>query len=151
MRTDMITYYRQRAGEYERVYSKPERQIDLARLRAMVGAAFGGHHVLEVSCGTGYWTEVLAPVARSVVACDVSPEVLEIAHGKSWGAAQVEFLQADSYALPDFRHPRSAAFAGFWWSHVPRRRVGEFLSGLHSRLERGAKVMLIDNRLCRGQ
>ena len=113
MRTDMVTYYRQRATEYERVYAKPERQSDLVRLRAIVGAAFRGRHVLELSCGTGYWTKVIAPVAESVLACDVSPEMLEIARGKDWGSAQIEFFQADSYALPDFGRLYSAAFAGF--------------------------------------
>jgi SAM-dependent methyltransferase len=150
MRTDMVSYYRQRAREYERIYAKPERQSDLVRLRAIVGTALAGHHVLELSCGTGYWTEVIAPVAKSVLACDISPEVLEIARGKSWGPARIEFLQADSYALPDFALPYSAAFAGFWWSHIQRSKRGEFLAGLHSRLERGARVVFIDNRFVAG-
>jgi demethylmenaquinone methyltransferase/2-methoxy-6-polyprenyl-1,4-benzoquinol methylase len=146
----MVTYYRRRAVEYERIYAKPERQNDLAQLRALIGTAFEGHRVLEVSCGTAYWTEVFAPRAESVIAYDASPEVLEIARGKSWGSAKVDFLQADSYALPDLGALRSAAFAGFWWSHIPRCRVGEFLSGLHSRLERGAKIMFVDNRFVEG-
>jgi SAM-dependent methyltransferase len=150
MRTDMITYYRQRAGEYERIYAKPERQGDLARLRAIVEAAFSGHHVLELSCGTGYWTEAIASEAMSVVACDVSLEMLEIARSKDWGSARVEFVEADSYALPDFGWRHSAAFAGFWWSHIPRRRIEGFLAGLHARLKRGAKVMFIDNRYVEG-
>ncbi len=150
MRTDMISYYRQRASEYERIYAKPERQADLKRLRGLVGEAFRGHHVLEVSCGTGYWTEVFAPVARSVVACDISPEVLEIARGKNWGSASVEFLQADSYALPNFDRSYSAVFSGFWWSHIPRRRIRGFLTQLHERLEPGARVMFIDNRYVDG-
>lgn len=148
--SDMISYYRQRAGEYERVYAKPERQGDLVRLRTMVGAAFEGHRVLEVSCGTGYWTEIIAPVAKSVVACDISPEVLEIARSKRWASANATFLQADSYAPPNLGYSYSAAFAGFWWSHLPLRRREDFLATLHSRLQRGAKVMFIDNRYVEG-
>ena len=150
MRTDLVSYYRQRAREYERIYAKPERQSDLVRLRAIAGSAFRGHQVLELSCGTGYWTEAIAPVAESVLACDLSPEVLEIARDKNWGSAQVEFLQADSYALPDFERRFSAAFAGFWWSHIPQRRMEGFLADLHSRLAPEAKVMFIDNRYVEG-
>jgi SAM-dependent methyltransferase len=150
MQTELITYYRQRAAEYERVYDKPERQNDLTRLRALVTSAFERHHVLELSCGTGYWTECIAPVAASVLACDAAPEVLEIARGKSWGAAHVEFVQADSYALPEFGRRHTAAFAGFWWSHIPKCRLEGFLSGLRSRLKPGAKVMFIDNRYVEG-
>jgi len=146
----MVTYYRQRANEYERVYAKPERQGDLARLRAIIGAALAGRHVLELSCGTGYWTEAIAPVAESVLACDISPEVLQIARGKSWDSAEIEFLQADSYTLPDFERRFSAAFSGFWWSHIPKRRIQVFLADLHSRLEHGAKVVFVDNRYVEG-
>ena len=40
----------------------------------------------------------------------------------------------------------AAGFAGFWFSHVPRSRVGEFLRGFHAALSPGAKVVLLDNR-----
>jgi demethylmenaquinone methyltransferase/2-methoxy-6-polyprenyl-1,4-benzoquinol methylase len=150
METDLINYYGRRASEYERIYAKPERQADLGRLRAIVGSAFRDRDVLEISCGTGYWTEVIAPAARSVLACDLSPDVLEIARRKEWHTASVEFLRADSYALPEFGRRYAAAFAGFWWSHVPRRKIGGFLSQLHERLTGRAKVMFIDNRYVEG-
>ena len=34
---------------------------------------------------------------------------------------------------------------GFWFSHVPRARVDEFLDGFHTRLGSGAVVFMIDN------
>jgi SAM-dependent methyltransferase len=150
MRSDLVTYYRRRASEYERVYAKPERQGDLAQLRATVGASFRGHHVLELSCGTGYWTEAIAPAAASVVACDISPEVLEIARAKKWDSAPVEFLLADSYAVPDVGRRYTAGFAGFWWSHIPSREIARFLAGFHAWLGRGANVVFIDNRYVEG-
>lgn len=148
--TDLIAYYRRRAAEYERIYAKPERQADLARLRSLVAATFRDHAVLEIACGTGWWTEAIAPVARSVTACDINHEVLAVARAKEWGCARVEFLAADSYALPDFGRRHSAAFAGFWWSHIPKRNLADFLSGLHAHLAPGAKVIFIDNRYVEG-
>ena len=52
----MAAYYAQRAAEYERVYFKPERQDDLRRMEAELAAPFAGRRVLEIACGTGWWT-----------------------------------------------------------------------------------------------
>jgi demethylmenaquinone methyltransferase/2-methoxy-6-polyprenyl-1,4-benzoquinol methylase len=54
-------------------------------------------------------------------------------------------VQADAFALPLSLGMFDAAFAGLWFSHVPVQRRGEFLAGLHPRLESGARVVLIDN------
>ena len=70
--TTMVEYYARRAAEYEDVYRKPERQSDLVRLTERLAAAFPGMDVLEVACGTGYWTRRLAKSARRIVASDVS-------------------------------------------------------------------------------
>jgi len=54
------TYYSNRASEYERVYDKPERQHELEWLRQRVPEILRGRRVLEVACGTGYWTQFIA-------------------------------------------------------------------------------------------
>ena len=45
---------------------------------------------------------------------------------------------------------RHAAFAGFWFSHVPLERQREFLLGLNSALAPGARVVLLDNLFVEG-
>ena len=72
-------YYQRRAGEYDRVYAKPERQADLATLPAEVAGLLAGRRVLEVAAGTGWWTDVLAASAAGVVATDVNRSTLEVA------------------------------------------------------------------------
>ncbi len=67
MVTGTEKYYRARAQEYDQVYEKPERQADLARLRAWLAPVLDGRRVLEVAAGTGYWTAVYAGRAG---ACD---------------------------------------------------------------------------------
>ncbi|HTD65456.1 MAG TPA: methyltransferase domain-containing protein [Candidatus Limnocylindria bacterium] len=79
----LAEYYAQRAPEYDRIYQKPERQVDLATLREFVAQTFAERSVLEVACGTGYWTQCIAATARSVVATDINDEVLAIAHAKN--------------------------------------------------------------------
>src|SRR5688572_19001903 len=60
VKSELHTYYSKRAGEYERIYEKPERQSDLAKLKDVVRSFFASHVVLEVACGTGYWTQIIA-------------------------------------------------------------------------------------------
>jgi 2-polyprenyl-3-methyl-5-hydroxy-6-metoxy-1,4-benzoquinol methylase len=146
---DLLEYYRRRAAEYEAIYAKPERQRDLAQLRKEVPARLQGARVLEIACGTGYWTELIAPVAAHVVAVDLAEEPRHIARSKSY-RKEVRFEIADAYALPESLGSFDAALAVFWWSHVPRQQITAFLASLHARLEPGARVVLMDNRYVEG-
>jgi len=146
----MKTYYARRAAEYEKIYQKPERQADLARLRGDLPALFEGERVLEIACGTGYWTPLIAAKAQSVLAVDYAEETLAIASTKKYARSNVRFERADAYALPEWPAKFSACFAGFWWSHVPLARIEGFLQNLAGRLETGAKVAFLDNRYVEG-
>ncbi len=138
-------YYAARAAEYERVYDKPERQADLRQLLSLVPELLRDSSVLEVACGTGYWTQAIAQTARSIHATDLAEETLAIARAKALAPERVSFQVADALALPHGLGSFDAAFAGFWWSHLPRHKVAEFLASLHARLKPGAKVVLLDN------
>jgi ubiquinone/menaquinone biosynthesis C-methylase UbiE len=142
---DLIDYYRRRAGEYEAIYAKPERQSDLLVLKKKLAELFGRRRVLEVACGTGYWTSVIASAAESVAATDLAEEPMRIAQSKTYSKANVQFSVSDAYRLEEELGSFDAAFAGFWWSHVPRERIADFLRSLHARLEPGARVVFVDN------
>ena len=143
-------YYAARAREYERIYDKPERQADLKRIAGMLPPLFAGRRVLDIACGTAYWTQVYAPSAKHVVAVDANRETLDVASEKSWPAARVDFKIADAYALPNELGEFDAAFAGFWWSHIPVRERSRFFSSLHRRLRAGSVVVLLDNLYVEG-
>jgi demethylmenaquinone methyltransferase/2-methoxy-6-polyprenyl-1,4-benzoquinol methylase len=148
--TALTAYYAARAREYERIYDKSERQSDLARLRELIPGYFGGRTVLEIACGTGYWTQRIAAVARRVTAVDINPETLEIARSKELGGTPVEFIVADVRQLPAACTGFSGAFAGFWWSHMVRGDRRGFVESLHRALEPGAVVVALDNRYVEG-
>jgi ubiquinone/menaquinone biosynthesis C-methylase UbiE len=145
----MQDYYAARAPEYDRVYLKPERQGDLRAIEAWLPGVFAGRRVLEVACGTGYWTQFIAPVAARVLAIDEAPQTLRIAAQRVAGG-NVEFATGDAYALPGTSEEFDAAFAGFWFSHVPKSRIAAFLAGLHRVLRPGARVVFLDNRYVEG-
>ena len=137
-------YYAKRAPEYDRIYEKPERQADLHALRSSVAQMFLGLSVLEIACGTGYWTEVLASAARQVVATDINNEVLAVARTKSLGD-KVHLARCDAFQLEQLAGEFDAALAAFWWSHLTRADLPRFLAGLHARLQPGSRVVFIDN------
>jgi demethylmenaquinone methyltransferase/2-methoxy-6-polyprenyl-1,4-benzoquinol methylase len=146
----LADYYAKRAAEYERVYEKPERQRDLASLKERIRSMFAGRRVLELACGTGYWTEVFAPVAMEVSALDVNQEVLDVARAKSYPPGRVQFMRADCYAPPDLRRRHDALFAGFWWSHLPLQRLDGFLAASAAAVAPGALIAFLDNRYVEG-
>ena len=145
IKTSMVSYYAERAKEYERIYAKPERQADLMELRGFIERTFAGADVLEVACGTGYWTEVLARSASSVFATDINEEVLAIARAKPINPQKVQFHRQDAYAPPATSRWFTAGLAAFWWSHIPRAKVRDFLRSFHDLFSPGAKVVFIDN------
>jgi demethylmenaquinone methyltransferase/2-methoxy-6-polyprenyl-1,4-benzoquinol methylase len=141
----LVSYYAKRAPEYERIYQKPERQADLRTLREIVGKVFAERRVLEVACGTGWWTEILAGCARSVVATDINEEVLAIARAKHMPERKVSFQNCDAFHLAEAEGNFDAALAAFWWSHLKRDELERFIRILHSRLRPGSAVAFIDN------
>ena len=146
----METYYAKRAAEYEKIYAKPERQADLARMRVDVPALFKGARVLEIACGTGWWTPLIAEQAESVVALDYNEETLEIARSKRYPRKNVTLQQGDAYALPAWPERFTGCFAGFWWSHIPLSRIDAFLEQVARRLAPGSPVAFLDNRYVEG-
>jgi len=141
----MREYYARRAAYYERVYHRPERQTDLRAIEAWLPQRFAGREVLEVACGTGWWTPHGARESRSWLATDLNPETLAAARNKVLPAC-VGFAEVDAYTLRGLHGRRfDAAFSGCWWSHVPRTRLSGWLNLLHAQLRPGARVVFLDN------
>jgi SAM-dependent methyltransferase len=144
------SYYSKRAREYEQVYEKPERQRELAWLRQRIPTLFRGRTVLEVACGTGYWTQHIAPAAKRVYAGDINEAVLEIAREKPIPPGKATFFKADAVTLEGVPPGCNAAFAGFWWSHVRKSGIAQFTANLAARLEPGSLVAILDNTWAHG-
>jgi ubiquinone/menaquinone biosynthesis C-methylase UbiE len=144
------TYYDRRAGEYEKVYEKPERQHELEWLRRRIPELLADRTVLEVACGTGYWTQFIARAARRVEACDINESVLEIAREKPIPKGRVNFFKADAVSLEGVPPGCDAAFAGFWWSHVKKSELVKFVVNLASKVEPGARLVVLDNSYFEG-
>lgn len=147
----MQEYYNRRAREYEAVYRRddPIRQGELVEMETAIQNAMHGKRVLEVACGTGYWTERAVKTAEHITAIDAAPETLEIARAKKLPSDKVDFSLGDAYRL-DGTGTFDAGFAMFWFSHVPKARIEEFLQGFHVTLEKGSTVFMAENMLQEG-
>lgn len=149
MNNDLVKYYKDRANEYERIYSKPERQDDLKRSAALLQALFVNEDLLEIACGTGFWTERIAKTANSIFATDINEAVIEIARQKEIAGTKVSFSVADIYELkPAKKYP--ALFGGFIWSHILRQDLDRFLKTAHAFVKPGGLVVWMDNHYVAG-
>lgn len=145
----MKDYYAARAAEYDRIYQKPERQADLRAIERWLPEVFAGRRLLEIACGTGYWTQWLAPVCQAVTGLDIAEETMAIARARPQ-LHTVHFVTGDAFDLPESLGTFDAAFAGFWISHLTHAQRRPFFEGLHRRLEPGAMVAMLDNRFVPG-
>ncbi len=127
-------YYHQRAKEYEKVYQKPERQFDLQGMQIFLQEEAKGANVLEIACGTGYWTETLSKVCKSVHACDYNESVLAIAKEKKYGPASVTFEQVDLWKLQKPVKPYDIVIGGFIWSHILVEKLPVFINLLRQQI-----------------
>src|SRR5262245_32800279 len=111
----MQEYYNRRAKEYESIYHRddPVRPYELADVAAAMRNTLSGLDVLEIACGTGYWTEQLAGYARSITATDASPQMLEIARTKGMPPS-VSLINADAYDLGTVQGSFRGGLANFW-------------------------------------
>jgi SAM-dependent methyltransferase len=133
---EQVAYYRARASDYDDAYLGKDwdRCIDELPISG---------DVLELACGTGHWTPLLAARARSVTAVDAAPEMLALARQRARGLP-VEFIQADMFAWQPPRRYDTVFFA-FWLTHVPPARFAAFWSMVGMALAPGGRVCVVDD------
>ena len=144
----MLEYYESRQPEYERIYSKPERQSDLGAMEDRLLPLVDNRKVLELACGTGYWTRRIAAVAQSVLATDGSQKLAESARD-SCASGSVTARALDAFNLPKFADI-DCVVAGFFYSHVERQQQAAFLRGISQSVSPGCRIILFDNRYVAG-
>ena len=142
----MKDYYKRRAEEYEEIYHRedPMRQGEQAKISEALEKAFDGLDLLEIACGTGYWTVFASKTAKRITATDAVNEVLDIARQKEY-QSQIEFRQEDAYKLsfPDDRF--TGGLANFWFSHIPKHKIKSFFMEFCRVLRSGSTVFMADN------
>lgn len=147
MNQDLVSYYNQRAKEYEKVYQNPAEQVDLQTAEKIFQEIFANKTVLEIACGTGYWTERIAKTATSVFATDINESVIEIAKNRE--KENITFAVADMFDLTTDKK-FDGLFAGFIWSHILLQDLDGFLQKVKNFLNPNGTIVFIDGNAVSG-
>ena len=139
-------YYSRRAAEYEQIYYRemPERRKEIDDEAIFVKNLASGCDVLDLACGTGYWTQIMADTAKSIVALDLSWEMLHQAGKKEYRYVP-SFVQADLERLPVAVREFDLVTLGFWFSHQSKQDYEAFFDRIVRPLRPGGRIWLIDN------
>jgi len=139
-------YYRLQAKDYHNKYYNGDYQSDTAGKPEieLLRNTFRGLDVLEIACGTGFWTEIAATSANSVVATDVNSLMIKEAGQRLSHLKNVSFKVADAYNIARLKGRFNGLFTVLFWCHIPRQRIREVIMSLNKLLEPGSPVVVID-------
>jgi len=133
-------YYNARSADWESWITRYMGPVQQQVEEVLDGCPLGGD-VLDLACGTGYWTEKLARRARTVTALDGSAPMLE--QVGEHGLANVHTVQADLFS---WNPPTQwdAVFFAHWLAHVPEDHFDGFWSTVDGALLPGGHVVVVD-------
>ncbi len=153
---EQIEYYRERASEYDEWFfrqgrydrGEAHRQQWFTEISEVESALFSlGRYLsgdtLELACGTGLWTQLLASLATRLVAIDAAPEVIALNRHRL-GDRAVEYIAADLFNWTPTQK-FDFIFFGFWLSHVPMDKFNDFWQMVRSALKPDGRVFFVDS------
>jgi SAM-dependent methyltransferase len=152
---EMVAYYEARAPEYDDWYLRRGRyahgpihdtawnaELDAAG-RWLDGLPMSGR-IVELAAGTGWWSPLLAEKGELWLT-DANEAPLARARDRLLAHGLRAHLHVrDAWAEPE-GDPAGGLFAGFWLSHVERRRTREFLALAGRWLTPGGVIAFIDS------
>jgi len=148
--TQLAKYYARLGDAVEDIYLEPDMDEDIDDMSIHLGNLLAGHTVLELGCGTGYWTEVVAESAQAVVALDINANLVDIARERGMPADKVAFRVADALDLPEDIGKFSAVLVSFLWSHLTKGEQEKLLATLKKRLGKDVLLVILDESFVEG-
>lgn len=118
----------------------------ITRIYRRAGEWVRGHDVLDLGCGTGNLTMLLARRGMCVVGVDLSPEMLAVARRKMPAGAAVQWVQTGAVELVD--HFAAASFdtivSVLMFSELTDDEQRLVLRECHTLLRPGGQLILAD-------
>lgn len=123
---DQFTIYRQQADQYDRLISYEDYEHQLPAALAAI-RSFEHADVVEWGAGTGRVSGLIAPVAQSIIACDLNDHMLQVAAAKY---RRFEHLKWQTVVMDHRRAPlrdqvADIAIAGWTLSYLGRKFCGD--------------------------
>jgi SAM-dependent methyltransferase len=149
-----IEYYRERASEYDEWFFRQGRYdrgeahrqqwfAEITEVESALLATKPSGNILELACGTGLWTQYLAPLATHLTAVDAAPEVIAL-NRQRLGADSIEYIVADLFNWTPTQK-FDFIFFGFWLSHVPIEKFNDFWQMVRLSLKPNGQVFFVDS------
>jgi ubiquinone/menaquinone biosynthesis C-methylase UbiE len=144
--------YNSRAQDYERLVSREDYQAHLLKTLNQV-RPLEGMDVVELGAGTGRLTCMMAPLAGTIVACDISPHMLDVAAAKLRGIGLLNWrlAVADNRALPLADQTADLSIVGWslgyctsWYAETWRDEIGRALAHMKRVLRPGGTAVILE-------
>ena len=142
----MTTYLMEHPLEAERLEFKTKREKILEELKLV--PLHPGMDVLDVGCGTGAVTRILAErvAPGRVVGLDLSEERLSVAReiAKEQGVSNVEYIQGDARDLDPKDKTFDLAYSRFLFQYLPEEDAMDTLTGMKRLARPGGTTTVAD-------
>lgn len=153
---EQVAYYDARAAEDDAWYTgmgKWDRGAEsnaawfdaVAEARAELDALLPVGRALDVACGSGTWTAMLAAGAEEVTAVDGSPRMLAEARKRLAAFTNVEYV-CENLVEFDTAQRYDLVVMAFWLSHLPVELTGDFWARASDWLAPGGRLFVVDHR-----
>ncbi len=145
---ETVEYYDKRAAEYDKIYLRNNvvRQGEIAQLYTLSCRTLAGKNVLDLACGTGFWTKVISGRAASIAGIDINEATLIQARKKKY-RCPIRFVRSDFFDLPFAPLSFDGLLASFVLSHVRRQEIAGLFDRIKKVLKPGSPAFFCDNNL----
>jgi ubiquinone/menaquinone biosynthesis C-methylase UbiE len=157
LRRRMLTYYDERAPEYEEAYalgtgtaSMPDPEVFKAEARVLAGIVgrFAHGRLMDLACGTAYWLPHYAPNCSRITLFDQSAKMLTEGRAKAHSLGIVDrcdFFQGDFFEH-EFGHAAcDTALVGFFLSHLTEAQERVLFDALRVMLDSSGRFLILDS------
>lgn len=152
---EMMTYYDERAPEYEMLYQgEGPAKLDPALYRqetvllCKLVSKFGKGHLIDIGCGTCFWLPLYAKRCTRITLLDGSSGMLhecrrklDVLHLRT----RCYLMQGDFFSAALPAHTYGSALVAFFLSHVPPVLEAAFFKKMQDMLKSKARFLLIDS------
>ena len=131
-------------------WGSPAGRLRARRRAGLIAAAAGlrpGIRVLEIGCGTGLFTEMFAASGASILAVDISGELLTRARHRGLPESRVRFLQR-RFEDCGFEGPFDAVLGNSILHHL---ELGAALRTIHAMLRPGGRISFAEPNMLNPQ
>jgi demethylmenaquinone methyltransferase/2-methoxy-6-polyprenyl-1,4-benzoquinol methylase len=157
LRQRMLTYYDERAPEYEEAYtlgtgtaSIPDPEVFKAEARVLAGVVgrFAHGRIMDLACGTAYWLPHYALHCSRITLFDQSDRMLAEGRAKAHRLGIIDrcnFVQGDFFAHEFEQAAYDTALVGFFLSHLTEAQESLLFAALRTMLEPSGRFLILDS------